>query len=340
MLKSNFTYKTDIEDYLNINFQKGLFEINNELYRKLTEDDDYKEHFEPLSFFNLLFEQVDIIGTNKDKPHKIIIHLKSLFIDQSELLFLLRRIQIVLIFKYFLRLPISQDAEIILCFEYITREIEKLERNLDELFKPNPIKYFYRFSSVREELDFFETIYEKIDFLEAVKISFLQSYSALEYRNDFMVERTFIQNIDLEIKRLNNLLRVQSESKIEKTLANKKNIIKEAPPNNFIEIFNTDNFTKYIDVLIECEPQLLKKENERYTFVGNKKTQVSCVAYWFKELKNKGIIKQTVNRNDIARVLNNEIKNYSICGSSIDNKSEIYKRIFEKQFDKLKREIT
>jgi hypothetical protein len=92
--------------------------------------------------------------------------------------------------------------------------------------------------------------------------------------------------------------------------------------------------------LTECEPKLLNFENSEYKFVGNKKTQKGCVAQWFKFLKNKGIISQSINRDDMANVLSNEIRDYSINGSSINNESSIYTDTFEPQLTKILKSIS
>jgi hypothetical protein len=102
-------------------------------------------------------------------------------------------------------------------------------------------------------------------------------------------------------------------------------------PENFSEIFIVPDYEKYIEPLTKCKPQLLKKEKGKYKFIGNQKTQRGCVAQWFKFLKNKGIINQSVNRDELAAVLSTEIENYSIDGSSIDNQSKTYTVKFEKQ---------
>jgi hypothetical protein len=117
----------------------------------------------------------------------------------------------------------------------------------------------------------------------------------------------------------------QTEKNNEQKTENKK-------PKTFNDVFVENDCTKYLNVFVNCTPQLL---NSQYEFVGNKKTQRGVVAAWFKYLKSKGIIDQSLNRNELAMVLSTQIKNYSIAGSSIDNESTLYKNIFEPQFIKL-----
>lgn len=102
----------------------------------------------------------------------------------------------------------------------------------------------------------------------------------------------------------------------------------------FENIFTVSDWEKYVDILCNCTPPLLKKENEKYQFIGNKKTQKGCVAQWFKFLKLKGIVKATVNRDELAKVLGNEINNFKISGATIDNNSKTYERTFQDQLQK------
>jgi hypothetical protein len=101
--------------------------------------------------------------------------------------------------------------------------------------------------------------------------------------------------------------------------------------NELKDLFTIENYEDYIDALVNCEPQLLKKKEGKYSFVGNEKKQKTCVSSWFKYLKSKGIVNQSINRKDIATILSACIENYSVAGSSVDTYSEEYKDKFEKQ---------
>ncbi|MBD8001064.1 hypothetical protein [Phocaeicola faecium] len=102
---------------------------------------------------------------------------------------------------------------------------------------------------------------------------------------------------------------------------------------NFADIFTTTDWNKYLMALTECTPRLLEYDetNNAYKFIGNEKNEKGCIAQYFKQLKAKGIIDRNINRNELAKVLNNSLLNYKISGSSIDNESEQYKEIYEKQ---------
>ena len=101
----------------------------------------------------------------------------------------------------------------------------------------------------------------------------------------------------------------------------------------FADIFTVTDWDKYLKALTECTPRLLEYDgtNNAYKFIGNEKKEKGCIAQYFKQLKAKGIIDRNINRNVLAEVLSNSLLNYKISGASIDNESEQYKKIYEKQ---------
>ena len=97
------------------------------------------------------------------------------------------------------------------------------------------------------------------------------------------------------------------------------------------EMFTVPDWSKYLDVLTQCLPQLLVNENGKYRFIGNYKTQRGCIAAWFKYLKSKGIVEPSLNRDKMANILSSQILDFEIKGASIDNKSLFYETKLEKQ---------
>lgn len=85
--------------------------------------------------------------------------------------------------------------------------------------------------------------------------------------------------------------------------------------------------------MTECTPPLLEYDeaSNAYKFVGNKKTEKGCIAQYFKQLKARGKIDSNINRDELAKVLSNCLLDFKISGASIDNESEKYKTIYEKQ---------
>lgn len=145
-------------------------------------------------------------------------------------------------------------------------------------------------------------------------------------------------NFESIISKYGDLLRfchlVEREFKKIHSKAN-SNKSKNNTPKTFDQLFVESGWNKYIDVLTKCNPPLLKKEEDMYTFIGNKKTQKGCVAQWFKYLKITGVINQSTSRDELAMAISSYIENYTIVGSSIDNESEAYKKTFEKQLKDL-----
>lgn len=98
---------------------------------------------------------------------------------------------------------------------------------------------------------------------------------------------------------------------------------------SFESLFVSSDYNKYLDLIINSDFKLLEKtENGKYKYIGNQRTQKGVIAAYFKTLKARGIINQSANRVQIAKVLSTQIENYSISGSSIDNKSGFYEDKF------------
>lgn len=135
--------------------------------------------------------------------------------------------------------------------------------------------------------------------------------------------------LELEFQKLNS--DVADESKITRQ-TNSSSHVKTSRnvsgKKTFDDIFIFAPWQKYLDALVKCTPQLI---DTNYRFIGNKKTQRGVIASWFKYLKSKGIIDQSINREELAKVLSSEIKDFSISSSSIDNESNAYKDKFERQ---------
>ena len=208
MIKVNFTPKTDIEEYLSIEKSNHLYSYNYNLFLRLTEDNELKERFNPLEFFNLLYENIEIVKANKAKPHKVINHLLNLFTDKFVLIIFLKQLNIFFIFKnYIYKTGRVADNEIALFNKYFFEEIEKLEKeHLGELYKPNPMKYLYKFEYVRRELEHFHTKNEKINYLIEVITNVSQTLETIgANKNTPMVEKNFIKKCELEIQKLKDI---------------------------------------------------------------------------------------------------------------------------------------
>jgi hypothetical protein len=102
----------------------------------------------------------------------------------------------------------------------------------------------------------------------------------------------------------------------------------------FDNIFVAKDWHQYINVFTKTSPPLLNKE---WQFIGKLKKHKGVLCSWIKHLQNKGIIKMTVNRAQLSKVLNNEIKflNLGVDGKTIDNYSNVYVNKFEQQLIEL-----
>ena len=98
MIKVNFTPQTDIETYLNNDF-------NIEIFNNLNENEDWQGTFEPLEFLNLLYEQFEIVNANKAKPISVKKHLLNLDLKQHQLYYLLSFLKHLIYSKAGLRQP-------------------------------------------------------------------------------------------------------------------------------------------------------------------------------------------------------------------------------------------
>ena len=86
MKKAYFTREENIDQYLTNKF-------NVRAYKQLTEKKVFKGLFEPLHFFNLLYENLETVFNNRHKPSKLSAHWKNLDLEIGQLLFLLYKLK-------------------------------------------------------------------------------------------------------------------------------------------------------------------------------------------------------------------------------------------------------
>lgn len=110
--------------------------------------------------------------------------------------------------------------------------------------------------------------------------------------------------------------------------------VKDIVYEKFAEIFVNENWDKYITAFENTVPVLLTKERE---FVGQAKKHKGVICCWIKHLQTKSIIKLNVNRSQLAKVLNNEIKGLNLGkdGKTFDNISNEYDNNFKLQLENL-----
>lgn len=212
MIKVNFTPKTDIEEYLNNDFNLGIFE-------DLTENEDRQGIFEPLDFLNLLYEQFEIVNANKEKPLSVVKHLFGLKLEPIKLYYLL----------YYLNEHIYEhsgseyepkDKQLSICRGFIEKEYDKLEAELYPKTEPEPQpekENKYDFQKVKQHIETLTTVKDKILYLTEIKTDFLQNESSWEPR--WISDKPFDLLCELEIKKLEKLLELEQSTPAQKDTA-------------------------------------------------------------------------------------------------------------------------
>lgn len=202
MIKVNFTPKTDIEEYLNNDF-------NLEIFEDLTENEDWQGTFEPLDFLNLLYEQFEIVNANKEKPLSVVKHLLGLKLGQTKLYYLLYYLKRH-IYKHSGSEYEPKDKQLSICRGFIEKEYDKLEAELYPTEpEPQPEKENkYDFQKVKQHIETLATVKDKILYLTEIKTDFLQNKSGW----DIEIGTPFDRKCELEIKKLNEVLKLEAHT--------------------------------------------------------------------------------------------------------------------------------
>lgn len=203
MIKVNFTPKTDIEEYLNNDF-------NLEIFEDLTENEDWQGTFEPLDFLNLLYEQFEIVNANKEKPLSVVKHLFGLKLEQTKLYYLLYYLKRH-IYKHSGSEYEPKDKQLSICRGFIEKEYDKLEAELYPKTEPEPQpekENKYDFQKVKQHIETLTTVKDKIKYLIEIKTDFLQNKSGW----DLGLDTPFDRKCELEIKKLNEVLKLEAHT--------------------------------------------------------------------------------------------------------------------------------
>lgn len=204
MIKVDFKPKTNVEEYLTNNY-------NTRLYYQLTEDEKYKSMFDVLIFFNLLYEQFEIVRTNIEKPISVTNHLLQLGLQKEQLHYLLDNL-------YSLLSEITSnksDNEVYrpfkICKGFIAKEYNKLDEELNPKKVIQDVKQEkkYDFEKVKEHLETIPDLKSKLKYLLEIKTEVKHK------QYDWGVLRStdhlyLIPNIDLEIAKIKDLLMLES----------------------------------------------------------------------------------------------------------------------------------
>lgn len=197
MIKVNFTPKTDIEEYLNNDFNLEIFEY-------LTEIEDWQGTFETLDFLNLLYEQFEIVNANKKKPLSVVKHLLGLKLEQTKLYHLLYYLERY-IYKHSGSEYEPKDIQLSICRGFIEKEYDKLEEELCPKTEPEK-ENKYDFQKVKLHIETLTTVKDKILYLTEIKTDFLQNKNSWDL--DFGTP--FDRKCELEIEKLNEVLKLET----------------------------------------------------------------------------------------------------------------------------------
>lgn len=203
MIKVNFTPKTDIEEYLNNDF-------NIEIFEDLTENEDWQGTFEPLEFLNLLYEQFEIVNANKEKPLSVVKHLFGLKLEQINLYFLLHYLERRIFDSVNIEYGDFEDEQLIICRNFIKKEYDKLKAELYPKTEPEK-ENKYDFQKVKQHIETLTTTKDKIKYLIEIKTDYRQNtdgWDVCAYNEG----RPFDAKCDMEIDKLQRLFKLEAHT--------------------------------------------------------------------------------------------------------------------------------
>lgn len=230
------------------------------------------------------------------------------------------------------------------------KKLEILKKNFESFLRTERKKFSNRFSIEDIDKVVSNFNYEKAEKIEYKNLSNdekLQLVEKLLFPNEFYACYRFLDTLEAEMKSYENstILNLKTQQ-IENTInfnqhlsqsstktkeEQKKNIFE---PKSFKDIFLVPDWQDLIDVLKKLEPPLLDKD---LNFIGKEKGGKGIICSWISTLKNKGKIKPSINRQDLAKVLNNEIKNLNLGsdGSTFSKVNNSYETEWENKLLKL-----
>lgn len=192
--KSTFQPKTSFEDYLTNSF-------NIEIYKTLTEDEDWQGLFEPLQFFNLLYEQIHFVEQNKTKPVTVKNHLQSLELEKEQHWYLIYRMAV-----YYRD---SEDKQLQICWGFINDIAIELENELFPHEETEPKPEAFNFKNDQEAASKIENLQDRLHFLKQRKKEYDQ-YNA-EGLNWDLGDKS--KQYQLEIDHVQDLIKSQQQAK-------------------------------------------------------------------------------------------------------------------------------
>lgn len=183
---------------------------------------------------------------------------------------------------------------------------------LNEIQATDFLKYHYRcnFNSNRNE---FKTFLDKISYGNKKFLS-----------KNWLLDIEALDNLDIK------LLAVLRSSLDKNKVIENANIT----PVSFESIFKVPDWKIYIDALHKVNNPVI---TSNYEFIGKTQKHKGVICSWIKDLQTKGIINKKFTRQQLATVLNNEIKNLNLGkdGKTLDNISIAYTNDYKNHLLKL-----
>lgn len=118
------------------------------------------------------------------------------------------------------------------------------------------------------------------------------------------------------------------------SISNFKEEVKSSEkPKSFEDLFGEKKWKKYIDALYKVHHPVIDKN---YNFIGKPRRDKGVICSWLKDLQNDGIVKR-FSRQELASVLNNEIKNLNLGkdGKTFDLVSTAYNEEYKENLYEL-----
>jgi hypothetical protein len=199
--------QANIETYLYNDF-------NIEIFDDLTESEEWKDLFEPLEFFNFLYIEFEFFEKNAERYLEIKKHFGKLKLKDKKRYYFLWALIELTSKKY----PTSEYCEgvIVKSLEYVEGMYDIIK---EELYPENlnevstPIKN-YDFSKVKSHINTLHDVKDKIKYLTEIKTEYLQNDNGGLLEVPMWNETTFDTKCDLEIKKLEVILKLDTPKQI------------------------------------------------------------------------------------------------------------------------------
>lgn len=190
------TPQTDVQSFL-------YNELNIEIYNELTEDDDYKNLFEPLEFFNMLYSTAEFYLNYDESYLKIKKHFNKLpFENEEKSYFFLWWLKELIEQSHHSDSPNAIQKK---SFEVINDLFDKLEAKLYPAKEDEKTENTYDFSKVKKHLQTITNNKDKVNYLIEIKTDYLQNQNSWKLNDSW--EIPFDQKCDLEIDKLKSFLK-------------------------------------------------------------------------------------------------------------------------------------